>query len=173
MFLCVWDQVGRRILWSLTLCLMRAGIPGAGAARIFCPCSPKVAHILLSGHESAVHSIVTSNTGVTAYIAQFRLTRSSDSFQWICTIAQLGHSVSNMSVTSLSCIPTYTSTNRGEWRPCVHPHLSGRRRGLCLHGCIQARQLGVHSSQSMIAGTHDIHTLNNPFQCCFLFEQHE
>lgn len=35
-------QVGRRILWSLTLCLMRADTPGAGGALIFCQCLPKV-----------------------------------------------------------------------------------------------------------------------------------
>lgn len=35
-------QGGRRIQSSLTLCLIRADTPGAGAALIFCPCLPKV-----------------------------------------------------------------------------------------------------------------------------------
>lgn len=35
-------QGGRRIQSSLTLCLIKADTPGAGAALIFCPCLPKV-----------------------------------------------------------------------------------------------------------------------------------
>lgn len=39
---------------------------------------------------------------------------------------------------------------RCKWRPCVYPHISSRRGGLCFHRCLQARHLGVHSSQSMV-----------------------
>lgn len=39
---CPSPKVGRRILWSLTRCLMRADTPGAGGALISCPCLPKV-----------------------------------------------------------------------------------------------------------------------------------
>ncbi len=40
LFLCL--QAGRRIQWSLILCLMRADIPGVGEALIYYPCLLKV-----------------------------------------------------------------------------------------------------------------------------------
>lgn len=41
---CTHIQAGRRILWSLTLCLMKAGIHGVGEVLTSCLCLLKVNH---------------------------------------------------------------------------------------------------------------------------------
>lgn len=112
---------------------MRADTPGAGAALIFCQCLLKV------------HKHTHKQHNQNHWANQHKNKRSQ-----IKTESQLFSIITIFLYFYNEAYFCCSGSSRCHWRPRVYPHIPSTGRGLCLHRRLQAGQLGVHSSQSMV-----------------------